>query len=54
MAEDREATPDPDLVTPATNPTPDDAELEDDAEDLESAEQWLGEPKPVDGSGPLP
>ncbi|HWR84560.1 MAG TPA: hypothetical protein VN200_01055 [Rhodoglobus sp.] len=52
MAADREQTPDPDLVTPATDPTPE--ELEQDREDLDAVNRWAGEPKPAEGEGPLP
>ncbi len=51
MDTDREVTPDPDLVTPETDPTPEETEGE---KDLASFERFAGEPEPADGGGPLP
>lgn len=54
MDNDRDATPDPDLVTPATDPTPEDDEQSEGEKDLAAFEEFAGEPKPTDGTGPLP
>lgn len=51
---DREVTPDPDLVTPATDPTPEPEDRPQSEEALEAVEDLLPEPKPVDGPAPLP
>jgi hypothetical protein len=51
---DRDVTPDPALVTPAADPTPESDEPSEGEKDLAAFEAFAGEPEPADGSGPLP
>lgn len=58
MDTNRDSTPDPDLVTPETDPTTDGAEQTDEQSegerDLAAFERFAGHPVPAEGTGPLP
>jgi len=58
MDTNRDSTPDPDLVTPETDPTPDgNQQADEQAEgerDLAAFERFAGRPVPTEGTGPLP